>query len=63
MLRVFDFGPRRFGSEEIFIPRDSRLDLEEDDGYLIYFVHDENTGYGSSLHSIFLSPELSYIFL
>ena len=63
VLGVFDFGPRKFGSEEIFIPKDFGLDLEEDDGYLIYFVHDENTRYGSSLHSIFLSPELSYIFL
>ena len=63
VLGVFDFGPGRFGSEAIFIPRYSRLDLEEDDGYLIYFVHDENTGYGSSLYSIFLTPELFYIFL
>ena len=63
MLGVFDFGPGKFGSEAIFIPRDVGLDLEEDDNYLIYFVNDENTGYGSSLHSIFLSPELSYIFL
>lgn len=44
VLGVFDFGPGRFGSEAIFIPRDSGLDLEEDDGYLICFVHDENTG-------------------
>ena len=63
VLGVFDFGPRRFGFEAIFIPKDSGLDLEEDDGYLIYFVHDENTGYRSSLHSIFLSPKLSYTFL
>ena len=52
VLGVFNFGPRRFGSKAIFIPRDSGLDLEEDDGYLIYFVHDKNTRYGSSLHSI-----------
>ena len=57
MLGVFDFGLGRFGSEAI------GLDLEEDDGYLICFVHDENIGYGSRLHSIFLSPKLSYIFL
>ena len=63
VLGIFDFGPRRFGFEAIFILRDSRLDLEEDNGSLICFVHDENTGYGSSLHSIFLSLELSYIFL
>lgn len=66
VLRVFDFRPRRFGSEAIFVPTDSRLDLAEDDGYLICFVHDENIGYGSKLlaylHSILLSPDLSYIF-
>lgn len=44
VLGVFCFGPGRFGSEAIFVPRDSGPDLEEDDGYLICFVHDENTG-------------------
>lgn len=44
VLGVLYFGPGRFGSEAIFVPRDSGLDLEEDDGYLICFVHDENIG-------------------
>ena len=38
VLGVFDFRLGRFGSKAIFIPRDYGLDLEEDDGYLIYFL-------------------------
>lgn len=41
---VFSFGPGRYGSEAIFVPRTSGFDEHEDDGYLICFVHDENTG-------------------
>nr|QCU55184.1 carotenoid cleavage dioxygenase [Camellia fraterna] len=41
---IFDLGPRRFGSEAIFVPRDPRITSEEDDGYLIFFVHDEVRG-------------------
>nr|QCU55181.1 carotenoid cleavage dioxygenase [Camellia fraterna] len=41
---IFDLGPRRFGSEAIFVPRDPGITSEEDDGYLIFFVHDEVTG-------------------
>lgn len=41
---IFQFGPGRFGSEAIFVPRESGVQLDEDDGYLICFVHDENTG-------------------
>uniref|UniRef100_A0A0C9QLD5 carotenoid 9,10-dioxygenase n=1 Tax=Wollemia nobilis TaxID=56998 RepID=A0A0C9QLD5_9CONI len=43
VLGCFDLGAGRFGSEAIFVPRDSDSNLEEDDGYLICFVHDENT--------------------
>lgn len=42
---IFQFGPGRYCSEAIFVPRESDVELEEDDGYLICFVHDENTGY------------------
>lgn len=42
---VFDLGPGRFGSEAVFVPREPGITSEEDDGYLIFFVHDENTGY------------------
>ncbi|XP_010241258.1 PREDICTED: carotenoid 9,10(9',10')-cleavage dioxygenase 1 [Nelumbo nucifera] len=41
---IFDLGPGRFGSEAIFVPREPGISSEEDDGYLIFFVHDENTG-------------------
>ena len=42
---LFDLGPGRFGSEAVFVPRKPGTASEEDDGYLIFFVHDENTGY------------------
>ncbi|EHA8588345.1 Carotenoid 9,10(9',10')-cleavage dioxygenase [Cocos nucifera] len=40
---IFELGPGRFGSEAIFVPRQPGITSEEDDGYLIFFVHDENT--------------------
>ncbi|GKV27489.1 hypothetical protein SLEP1_g36659 [Rubroshorea leprosula] len=44
---LFDLGAGRFGSEAIFVPREPGTTSEEDDGYLIFFVHDENTGKSS----------------
>ncbi|XP_022734564.1 carotenoid 9,10(9',10')-cleavage dioxygenase 1-like [Durio zibethinus] len=45
---LFDLGPGIFGSEAIFVPRKPPgTNSEEDDGYLIFFVHDENTGKSS----------------
>ncbi|WCJ18409.1 9-cis-epoxycarotenoid dioxygenase chloroplastic [Euphorbia peplus] len=41
---IFDLGPGRFGSEAVFVPKEPGTNSEEDDGYLIFFVHDENTG-------------------
>ncbi|KAK4488621.1 hypothetical protein RD792_004390 [Penstemon davidsonii] len=41
---IFDLGPGRFGSEAVFIPRQPGFTSEEDDGYLIFFAHDEKTG-------------------
>ncbi|XP_059649112.1 carotenoid 9,10(9',10')-cleavage dioxygenase 1 isoform X1 [Cornus florida] len=41
---IFDLGAGRFGSEAIFVPRKPGITSEEDDGYLIFFAHDENTG-------------------
>ncbi|KAL6981217.1 Dixin, partial [Sarracenia purpurea var. burkii] len=38
---IFDLGPGRFGSEAVFVPREPGITSEEDDGYLIFFVHDE----------------------
>lgn len=42
---IYNLGPGRFGSEAIFVPKQPGVSGEEDDGYLIFFVHDENTGY------------------
>lgn len=41
---LFVYGPGRFGGEAIFVPRSTEPEIEEDDGYLITFVHDENNG-------------------
>ncbi|VFQ75925.1 unnamed protein product [Cuscuta campestris] len=41
---IFDLGPSKFGSEAVFVPRQPGTTCEEDDGYLIFFVHDETTG-------------------
>jgi carotenoid cleavage dioxygenase len=48
---IYDLGPGRFGSEAIFVPRVPGVTSEEDDGYLIFFVHDEKSG-KSSVHVI-----------
>ncbi|GMY22481.1 carotenoid 9,10(9',10')-cleavage dioxygenase 1 isoform X1 [Fagus crenata] len=48
---IYDLGPGRFGSEAIFVPCVPGITSEEDDGYLIFFVHDENAG-KSSVHVI-----------
>uniref|UniRef100_A0A803P489 carotenoid 9,10-dioxygenase n=2 Tax=Cannabis sativa TaxID=3483 RepID=A0A803P489_CANSA len=40
---LYDLGPGRFGSEAIFVPKVPGFDSEEDDGYLIFFVHNENS--------------------
>ncbi|PHT52928.1 Carotenoid 9,10(9',10')-cleavage dioxygenase 1 [Capsicum baccatum] len=40
---IFDLGPGNFGSEAVFVPNQPGTECEEDDGYLIFFVHDENT--------------------
>ena len=42
---IYDLGPGRFCSEAVFVPKEPGVLGEEDDGYLIFFVHDENTGY------------------
>ncbi|XP_020580149.1 carotenoid 9,10(9',10')-cleavage dioxygenase 1-like [Phalaenopsis equestris] len=44
VLGIFDLGPGKFGSEAVFVPREAGTTIEEDDGYLMFFVHDENTG-------------------
>ena len=51
---LFDLDPGRFGSKAIFVPREPGTTSEEDDGYLIFFVHDENTGYVSPFLLLFI---------
>ncbi|XP_077214269.1 carotenoid 9,10(9',10')-cleavage dioxygenase-like [Tasmannia lanceolata] len=41
---ILELEAGRYGSEAIFVPRKPGVTSEEDDGYLIFFVHDENTG-------------------
>ncbi|KAL5719982.1 Dixin [Ranunculus cassubicifolius] len=41
---IYNLGPGGYGSEAIFVPREPGITSEEDDGYLIFFNHDENTG-------------------
>ncbi|KAI4323412.1 hypothetical protein L6164_023020 [Bauhinia variegata] len=48
---IYDLGPGRFGSEAVYVPREPDSTSPEDDGYLIFFVHDENTG-KSAVHVI-----------
>ncbi|KEH19092.1 carotenoid 9,10(9',10')-cleavage dioxygenase [Medicago truncatula] len=48
---LYDLGPGTFCSDAIYVPRVPGTDSDEDDGYLIFFVHDENTR-KSSVHVI-----------
>ncbi|CAK9167661.1 unnamed protein product [Ilex paraguariensis] len=41
---IFDLGADRFGSEAVFVPCRPGITSEEDDGYLLFFLHDEKTG-------------------
>lgn len=45
---VFHFGPNCYASDTIFVPNNRGManDAAEDDGFLISFVQDLNTGYG-----------------
>ncbi|PON49156.1 Carotenoid oxygenase [Trema orientale] len=38
------YGGRKYGGEPFFLPRDPSSSGEEDDGYILAFVHDERTG-------------------
>ncbi|EXB32779.1 hypothetical protein L484_012509 [Morus notabilis] len=48
---LYDLGPNRCGSEAVFVPKVPGVTSEEDDGYLIFFVHDEKSG-KSAVHVI-----------
>jgi 9-cis-epoxycarotenoid dioxygenase len=43
------YGDGCFGSEPFFVSRTSDLKAEEDDGYIVAFVHNERTGISSFL--------------
>ncbi|KAJ7520386.1 hypothetical protein O6H91_19G003600 [Diphasiastrum complanatum] len=38
------YGKGRFGSEPFFVPRTMEANVEEDDGYLLSYLHDEDSG-------------------
>ena len=63
---IYDLGHGRFGSEAVLVPKEPGMSGEEDDGYLILFVHDENTGYSShhypQHHMLDCLRNMNYIF-
>lgn len=40
-VQKFMYGDKKYGGEPFFVPNDSNLDGEEDDGFILAFVHDE----------------------
>ncbi|CAA6674681.1 unnamed protein product [Spirodela intermedia] len=54
------YGPWRFGGEPIFVPAPDEGE-EEDDGYLVTYLHDENTGESSFLVMDARSPDLQVV--
>ncbi|CAI5991294.1 unnamed protein product [Closterium sp. NIES-64] len=59
----FDHGPGRFGSEPVFVPRSNEPGLEEDDGYVLTFVHDTNTDAPSHCLAACPAPSPEVVFL
>lgn len=56
------FGPGCYGGEPFFVPRDpDNLDGEEDDGYVISYVHDEYRGRSSFVVMDAKSPTLETV--
>lgn len=66
---IFDLGPGRFGSDAVFVPCKPTLAAaaveDEDDGYLIFFVHDENTGYAlaDSSRTVMIILQITTIYM
>ncbi|CAA7395559.1 unnamed protein product [Spirodela intermedia] len=54
------YGPRRFGGEPIFVPAPDEGE-EEDDGYLVTYLHDESTRESSFLMMDARSPDLEVV--
>ncbi|XP_016697743.2 9-cis-epoxycarotenoid dioxygenase NCED2, chloroplastic [Gossypium hirsutum] len=42
-VKKYIYGHKKFGGEPFFLPRDDNWESAEDDGYIISFVHDENS--------------------
>ena len=56
------FGPGCFGGEPFFVAREpDNPDADEDDGYIISYVHDENTGESKFLVMDAKSPKLEIV--
>ncbi|KAJ9556338.1 LOW QUALITY PROTEIN: hypothetical protein OSB04_010952 [Centaurea solstitialis] len=56
------FGPNCFGGEPFFVAREpDNPDADEDDGYIVSYVHNENTGKSSFLVMDAKSPMLDII--
>uniref|UniRef100_J3LWJ8 Uncharacterized protein n=2 Tax=Oryza brachyantha TaxID=4533 RepID=J3LWJ8_ORYBR len=53
-----DFGPRCFAGEAFFVPSN---DGDEDDGYLVCYVHDEGTGESRFVVLDARSPKLDVV--
>ncbi len=58
---LFLHGDGRYGSEVFFVPRNAvGKDIQEDDGYLLCFVHDEKIGYGY-FNIVFPTLHISFV--
>ncbi|KAJ9556286.1 hypothetical protein OSB04_010900 [Centaurea solstitialis] len=56
------FGPGCFGGEPFFVAKEpDNLDADEDDGYVVSYVHDENTGESRFLVMDAKSPTLEIV--
>lgn len=56
------FGPKCFGGEPFFVAKDPQNpEAEEDDGYIVSYVHDENTGESRFIVMDAKSPDLEIV--
>lgn len=43
VVGVYMHGSGRYGGEPVYVPKNPGTDVDEDDGYVLNFVFDENT--------------------
>ncbi|KAM1739086.1 hypothetical protein ACFX11_014837 [Malus domestica] len=56
------YGPNCYGGEPFFVAREpENPNVEEDDGYVVSFVHDEKTGESKFLVMDAKSPQLDIV--